>query len=756
MKIQHIFSVVCVLVCFVGASFSNGGVRAAPRVPTPPPYDPSTATPTRSNTPTSSLTPSITQTPSATKTWRPTPTVILPTAERVQRTDGGSVGTTPGYYPYRLATIPEQGNSDVVQIALGAHHALGLKRSGLVFGWGKNVKGELYVPTAAQSNVVQVAVGQNFSVALKNTGTVVFWGDATVIPAASDTSIPTDVVTIATGDQHTLLLRANGTVVVVGATAQKTIPAALSTKTVVSIAAGASSSMALTSDGTTYIWGRAQTIPSLASTSIRKIWASGQLFAALRRDGRVVVFGGANALNAGSYVAADAGCPCAVIGGMTNLVEFQGASWGALLRTQNTATYAYSYRSLPGPPTVVDYTKGIAYHPSLANGLLLVVDSGLVSPTPSLTPTPIVLLSIRTAQEKKLTGTVWSTGIVMGRPENMSCSNFSCAQLARQVVAGPDYAAILKDDHSVLAWKQPGTTYRFGQMTIPASLQSPFAVNDPLRVIALAAGGTHMLALRANGTVIAWGNNADGQTTIPAGLSGVVHIAAGRRHSVALLNTGRMVAWGDNSSGQLNVPNIANVVNVSAGALHTIALRSNGTVFGWGQNFDGQLNLPTTAIFVDIAANDWNSVLLASDGTVSVYGNAQYGQTEVPAGQYTQIAAGGRTIIAVNNAGYPVWWGGGVSMEDNFSWTRLGNNTEFSGIAVGNNFSVMLMVENVGEDISSVMGRHVHQRLCMPNHRHRHRHGLLRLCRPRHRLSREALPMISRVLSQNLQVQSLL
>jgi alpha-tubulin suppressor-like RCC1 family protein len=741
MKIQHIFSVVSVVAYLSGFLIPTGIASAAPRVATitpsiintqlpvtstntptrtftrsltPVPYDPSTNTPSRTATGTITQTPSITLTPSATKTFLPTPTLLLPTAARVQRVDGGSVTTTTGYYPYRLAQIPEQGNSDVVQIVLGPHHALGVKRSGMVFGWGTNIKGELYVPAAAQSNVVQVAVGKDFSVALKNTGAVVFWGDKSVIPSSTDTSVPTDVVMIAAGDQHTLLLRANGTVVVVGATAQKAIPPALSTKTVVSIAAGASSSMALTSDGMTYIWGRVQTIPSLAGTSIRKIWASGQLFAALRRDGRVVVFGSASALNAGSFVESEPGCPCAVIGGMTNLVEFQVARWGALLRTQNTATYAYSYRNLSaGPPTIPDYTKGIAYHPNLANGLLIVEDIGMVTPTASLTPTPEVLLGIRSAQEKKLTGRVWPIGggnSLLRFPENMSCDIYTCAQLARQVVAGPDYAAILKDDHSVLAWPQPGTTYRFGQMTIPTSLQSPFAANDPLRVVALAAGGTHMLALRANGTVVAWGNNAYGQTTIPAGLSGVVHIAAGARHSVALLNTGRVVAWGDNSSGQLNVPNTANVVNVSAGAFHTIALRSNGTVFGWGQNLDGQLNLPSTANFVDIGANDGNSVLLASNGTVSVYGDAQYGQTTVPDGQYTQIAAGGKTIIAVNNAGYPVGWGLSVADNINFRfgwglaasdeaeyWYSFSSMTvppAISGMALGNNFSIVLWDSN--------------------------------------------------------------
>jgi translation initiation factor RLI1 len=41
-------------------------------------------------------------------------------------------------------------------------------------------------------------------------------------------------------------------------------------------------------------------------------------------------------------------------------------------------------------------------------------------------------------------------------------------------------------------------------------------------------------ALTQGGTVVAWGRDVFGQTTVPAGLSGVVAIAAGTYHTVAL------------------------------------------------------------------------------------------------------------------------------------------------------------------------------------------------------------------------------
>ena len=53
-------------------------------------------------------------------------------------------------------------------------------------------------------------------------------------------------------------------------------------------------------------------------------------------------------------------------------------------------------------------------------------------------------------------------------------------------------------------------------------------------VVAIAATGNHIVALKQDRTVVAWGYNGSGQTTVPADLSGVVAIAAGAYHTVAL------------------------------------------------------------------------------------------------------------------------------------------------------------------------------------------------------------------------------
>ena len=50
----------------------------------------------------------------------------------------------------------------------------------------------------------------------------------------------------------------------------------------------------------------------------------------------------------------------------------------------------------------------------------------------------------------------------------------------------------------------------------------------------MSAGHNNSLALKSDGTVVACGNNALGQTNVPADLKGVVAIAAGGEHNLAL------------------------------------------------------------------------------------------------------------------------------------------------------------------------------------------------------------------------------
>jgi Regulator of chromosome condensation (RCC1) repeat len=94
---------------------------------------------------------------------------------------------------------------------------------------------------------------------------------------------------------------------------------------------------------------------------------------------------------------------------------------------------------------------------------------------------------------------------------------------------------------------------------------APVCVTGLSGVEAVAAGAMHVLALRRDGTVWAWGYNHDGQLgNLTAGeqspkpvrvgsLSGVVSMTAASNHSVALAADGTLWAWGQNEGGVLGV-----------------------------------------------------------------------------------------------------------------------------------------------------------------------------------------------------------
>lgn len=132
---------------------------------------------------------------------------------------------------------------------------------------------------------------------------------------------------------------------------------------------------------------------------------------------------------------------------------------------------------------------------------------------------------------------------------------------------------------------------------------------------AVAAGDAHSLALRSDGLVFAAGDNFAGQLgngtthatgtgapTLVTGLGQVTAIAAGCSHSLALRSDGTVWAWGNNSSGQLGIGTLLNQTTpvqvsvsgvafqaIGAGCFHSLAIDTSGIVWTWGLDSQGQL-----------------------------------------------------------------------------------------------------------------------------------------------------------------------
>ena len=116
----------------------------------------------------------------------------------------------------------------------------------------------------------------------------------------------------------------------------------------------------------------------------------------------------------------------------------------------------------------------------------------------------------------------------------------------------------------------------------------------------IAAGYSHSLALKKDGTVWAWGQSKSIPIQI-SGLSDVTMIAAGYSHSLALKKDCSVWAWGHNNYGELGDGSIANnqnpvqvsslshVARITAGDYISLALKDNGSVWTWGDNRYSQI-----------------------------------------------------------------------------------------------------------------------------------------------------------------------
>ncbi len=227
----------------------------------------------------------------------------------------------------------------------------------------------------------------------------------------------------------------------------------------------------------------------------------------------------------------------------------------------------------------------------------------------------------------------------------------------RAISAGHQHAIAIKADGTVVAWGNNNS----GQATVPTGLTD---------VVSIAAGGDVSGAVRRDGTVRLWGSGASGVTTVPAGLAEVKQLALGANHALLLKNDGTVVAWGSNASGQTTVPaGLADVVSVAAGNGGSVALRRDGTVAAWGvaniRNAPaGLANIAAIAASGSTETGGGTHVVaLRRDGTVTAWGNNGSGQTTIPAGLagVVAVAVGGFHSLALKSDGAVVAWGSTVS-----------------------------------------------------------------------------------------------
>ena len=130
-------------------------------------------------------------------------------------------------------------------------------------------------------------------------------------------------------------------------------------------------------------------------------------------------------------------------------------------------------------------------------------------------------------------------------------------------------------------------------------------------------------------------------------------IAVGFYHTVGLRADGSVVACGDNSFSQCAVEDLHDVTAVAAGAYHTLALHSDGTVSAVGRSSEKQCDTLLWRDVTAIAASDYASFGLRSDGTLLCTGFYDYSEPESWSG-LTAVAGGSYNLAALRSDG-TVW-----------------------------------------------------------------------------------------------------
>lgn len=218
-----------------------------------------------------------------------------------------------------------------------------------------------------------------------------------------------------------------------------------------------------------------------------------------------------------------------------------------------------------------------------------------------------------------------------------------------QNLPGDDYIQMSAEFSGLLGLKADGSL----AVAFITNVMSPLTIPAGNDFTAVSMGYYHAMALRSNGTIIAWGSNYFGQCNVPAG-NDFVAISAGGSQSLALRSNGTVVCWGDHDNDMHIVPPYNDFVRIEADFYRNLAIRSDGTLCGWGSNTYGVGNIPAGNEYVDIACGQYFSMALKADGSVITWGRHQ--ESNPPGNDYVKIAAGRDHYVCLRSDGTIYSW----------------------------------------------------------------------------------------------------
>ncbi len=206
--------------------------------------------------------------------------------------------------------------------------------------------------------------------------------------------------------------------------------------------------------------------------------------------------------------------------------------------------------------------------------------------------------------------------------------NFAETETVKTIAFGYYYIAVLSSAGRVFTWGENkygelgnGSTYN---SDTPINITDEFDLAVSEKIVSLAVGYKHTVALSSMGRVFTWGFNSSGQLgdktliskssplditeSLNLGLDEfVINVYAISGRCFVITSTGRLIGWGNNETGELgdntffvrqspiditpffNLDIGEKISEVVPGFYHTLAVTSEGRIFTWGKNFQGQL-----------------------------------------------------------------------------------------------------------------------------------------------------------------------
>lgn len=282
------------------------------------------------------------------------------------------------------------------------------------------------------------------------------------------------------------------------------------------------------------------------------------------------------------------------------------------------------------------------------------------------------------------------------------------AQDVKKIVSGVSFSYALKNDGTLVCWgsepNQQMSNVSDYVLQIPQEVQAA-------KIVDIAAGGKHIMALDDQGVVYGWGYYGHGQTKIPATIQAelegnevkVNQMYASTMWSAIVTSDKDLHIWGS-AQATLNFKLTrqirGHVEKVAAGDNNMILLLDDGTVTVIGEkSSEIYLNVPGelkdgSIKAVDIAATNRNALVLDENGKVYTWGSTQDRLTRMPQidQKVISISAGYKHFVALMEDGSVVTWGANelkqIQLPDKMKSVSAVYSGYFQNYGIGNDGNI--------------------------------------------------------------------